>query len=144
MEITKIKNNAKDYGIPIIRSKSHEYLEQLVKDKAPKRILEIGTAVGYSGITILKASPEATLLTIEHNPDFINQAKKNFAKQGLKNRVNIVYGDCLVEIAKMIASNQSRNAFLFSPSLYSFFQNSHFTFPVMCPSKIGIRPKSHQ
>ena len=104
MEITKIKNNAKDYGIPIIRSKSHEYLEQLVKDKAPKRILEIGTAVGYSGITMLKASPEATLLTIEHNPDFIKQAKKNFAKQGLKNRVNIVYGDCLVEIAKMIAS----------------------------------------
>ena len=106
MEISKIKTNAKDYGIPIIRSKSHEYLENLVRNTQPKRILEIGTAVGYSGITMLNASPEAFLTTIEHNPSLIKQAKKNFAKQGLKNRVNIVYGDCLVEIAKMIASTE--------------------------------------
>lgn len=106
MEISKIKTNAKDYGIPIIRSKSHEYLENLVKKEQPKRILEIGTAVGYSGITMLQASPGATLVTIEHNPDVIKQANKNFAKQGLKNRVNIIYGDCLVELAKMVASKE--------------------------------------
>ena len=106
MEISKIKTNAKDYGIPIIRSKSNEYLENLVKKEQPKRILEIGTAVGYSGITMLKASPEATLVTIEHNPDVTKQANKNFAKQGLKNRVNIIYCDCLVELAKMVASKE--------------------------------------
>ena len=81
MEITKIKKNAKDYGIPIIRTESHKYLEDLVKRTQPKRILDIGTAVGYSGITMLKASPEATLLTIEHNPESVKIANKNFAKQ---------------------------------------------------------------
>ena len=106
MEITKIKKNAKDYGIPIIRTESHKYLEALVKRTQPKRILEIGTAVGYSGITMLKASPEATLLTIEHNPESVKIANKNFAKQGLKNRATVLFGDCLVELAKMVASKE--------------------------------------
>ena len=66
MEISKIKSNAKDYGIPIIRTDSHEFLEKIVKKEKPKRILEIGTAVGYSGITMLKACDDSHLTTIEH------------------------------------------------------------------------------
>ena len=46
--------------------------------------------------------------------------------------------------AKMIASSQSSHTLCFSPSLYSFFQKSHFTFLVMRRSKMMMRPNSHQ
>jgi len=106
MEISKIKSNAKDYGIPIIRSKSHEFLEELIKKEKPKQILEIGTAVGYSGITMLKACEDAHLTTIEHNLSLVKTANKNFKKQKLNDRVNVIHADCLVELAKMVASRE--------------------------------------
>ncbi len=113
MEISKIKNNAKDYGIPIIRSKSHEFLEKLIKKEKPKQILEIGTAVGYSGITMLKACEDSFLTTIEHNQSLVKTANKNFKKQKLNGRVNIIHADCLVELAKMVASKEYDSYFDF-------------------------------
>ncbi len=103
MEISKIEKKAKDYGIPIIRSESHKFLQQVTQKEKPKHILEIGTAVGYSGIAMLETC-DADLVTIEHNHDFIKQANKNFKEHGLSKRVQIIEGDCMVEIAKMVAS----------------------------------------
>ena len=79
MKIEKICEDAKVYGVPIIRTESHKILENLVKDSNPKHILEIGTAVGFSGILMLSEC-DANLTTIEHNKTFVKQAKKNFAK----------------------------------------------------------------
>ena len=110
METTNILNTAKDYGIPVIRTESHNFLQQCIKSEKPKRILEIGTAVGYSGIAMLETS-DATLVTIEHNHEFVKQAKKNFKDHGLIDRVEIIEGDCMVEIAKMVASKNFDNHF---------------------------------
>lgn len=103
MDSKQIRVKAKTYGVPIIRTKSHEILQGFVKNANPKHILEIGMAVGYSGIAMLEMS-NADLVTIEHNEDFVKQAKKNFATHGLNSRVSIVKGDCLVALAKMVAS----------------------------------------
>ena len=103
MEISKIYNNAKNYGIPVIRTESHNFLEQIVSKEKPANILEIGTAVGYSGIIMLSTC-NANLVTIEHNKQLIKQAKKNFKSHGLSSRVKIIEGDCMVEIAKMVSS----------------------------------------
>ena len=105
MEIDSIQNNAKTYGIPIIRTQSHKILEQFTKEHKPMHILEIGTAVGYSGITMLSVC-DGDLITIEHNEDFIAQAKQNFQKFELTNRVRIISGDCHVEIAKLLYSGE--------------------------------------
>ena len=75
MELNSIQNKAKTYGVPIIRTKSHKILEKITTEKQPLHILEIGMAVGFSGITMLSAC-EGDLVTIEHNKDFIKQAKK--------------------------------------------------------------------
>jgi len=105
MDKKQIKQNAKLYGVPIIRTKSHEILKKAVSKNLPKHILEIGTAVGFSGIAMLE-SCEADLVTIEHNDEYIKQAKQNFKSFRLEKRVKIIRGDCLVELAKMVASNK--------------------------------------
>ena len=81
LNFSEMQNNAKFYGVPIIRTKSHEILENFVKENKPLHILEIGMAIGYSGITMLSAC-DADLITIEHNKDYIKQAKKNFKSFG--------------------------------------------------------------
>ena len=112
MKINEIYKNAKTYGVPVIRTKSHKILEEIVSKLNPKHILEIGMAVGYSGITMLKAST-ADLITIEHNEYFIKQAKKNFKSHKLCKRVKILEGDCLVEISKMLSSENFNEHFDF-------------------------------
>ena len=110
MEINQIYKKAKTYGVPVIRSESHKILEDVVKKSKPKHILEIGTAVGYSGTLMLQNST-ADLITIEHNKEYKNQAIKNFKANKFFNRVKVVFGDCLVEISKMLTSNNFNNYF---------------------------------
>lgn len=112
METENIFNNAKSYGVPVVRTESHKLLQKLVKENSPKHILEIGTAVGYSGIVMLQEC-DADLLTIDHDKSLIKQAKKNFKKFNLSKRVKIIDGDCLVELAKMINSKKYDNYFDF-------------------------------
>ena len=112
MELKQLKQNATMYGVPVIRTESHNILENEVIKTKPNHILEIGTAIGYSGITMLKAST-ADLVTIEHNKDYIKQAKKNFAAHKFSKRVRIEEGDCLVILANMAASGKYNNHFDF-------------------------------
>ena len=103
MESETIKTSARLHGVPIIKDKSHELLMKLVAKKNPKHILEIGTAVGYSGISML-GSCSADLITIEHNRDFVKAAQKNFKKYGFGKRVKIIEGDCMVETARLLTN----------------------------------------
>lgn len=112
MELKQLKQNATMYGVPVIRTESHNILENEVIKTKPEHILEIGTAIGYSGITMLKAS-NADLVTIEHNEEYIKQAKKNFAAHKFSKRVRIEKGDCLVILANMAASGKYNNYFDF-------------------------------
>ena len=105
MELNSIKKNANSYGVPIIRTESHKILEDFTKKYKPKHILEIGTAIGFSGITMLSVC-DGDLITIEHNAEYIKQAKKNFKAFGFDKRVTILNGDCHVEIVKLLASNK--------------------------------------
>ena len=105
MDKLKIKTNAKTYGVPIIRTQSHLLLKDFVKKYQPKHILEIGTAVGFSGIAMLEECM-GDLVTIEHNQDYIKQARNNFKSFGFSSRTNIINGDCLVELAKMVSSKK--------------------------------------
>ena len=100
-----MQENAKSYGVPIIRTKSHEILEEFARENNPLHILEIGMAIGYSGITMLSVC-DGDLVTIEHNKEYIKQAKKNFKSYGFDKRVKIVQGDCHIEIAKMLYSGE--------------------------------------
>ncbi|OXT07673.1 methyltransferase [Thermoanaerobacterium thermosaccharolyticum] len=90
-----IENYANENFIPIIKPEVARFLETIVKIKQPQNILEIGTAIGYSSIIMLKAYKNAKVLTIEKDIDMAEMAKINFIKASLIDRVELVKGDAL-------------------------------------------------
>ena len=102
IDLEKMLKFARDRYIPVMLDDTRELLFTLTKDKAPKRILEIGTAIGYSGIIMLAASQKATLNTIELNEQTAEIARENFAKAEVLHRVNLFIGDAR-EIVRMLS-----------------------------------------
>lgn len=82
-----------DY-VPIIRKSAQRYLQWLIAVCKPKKILEIGTAVGFSGSLMLYAAGEdATLTTIENYEKRFATAEENFKAAGVWNQVEFLKGD---------------------------------------------------
>lgn len=79
-------------NIPIVREKTEKLLIEKVKEIKPKKILEIGTAVGYSGTLMLKNS-NALLTTLELDEERFLMAKTKFKEFEVDNRVKQVLGD---------------------------------------------------
>ena len=109
----QIRENADRYGVPIIREHSHIILEDIVKKLQPKHIIEIGTAVGYSAITMLKAAENSFVYTIEHDHEKVIKANENLKSAGVDKRCFVCESDCLAEIATMVANDKYNNYFDF-------------------------------
>lgn len=92
-KLQEILRFARSRYIPVMPDDTKELLYKLAKQHRPKRILEIGTAIGYSGIVLLTASPHATLNTIEFDEERAEMARRNFADAGVYDRVNLFVGD---------------------------------------------------
>ena len=78
-EIAAIKTYAKKNSIPIMRDGGIDFICQYIKDHNIKRILEIGTAIGFSASEFAKVSPDVTVTTIELDIDRHITAKQNFS-----------------------------------------------------------------
>ena len=110
--ISKIKENdelilemekyASEYNVPIVTKEVAEYLKFIVKSSRIKNVLEVGTAIGYSGILMAKEieKNDGKLYTIEIDEERYNLAQENFKKSGLNNIVSIK-GDAVEEIKKI-------------------------------------------
>ena len=100
--ILEMEEYAKEYNVPIVTKEVAEYLKFLVRDKDIKNILEVGTAIGYSGIVMGKEiEPKGgKLYTIEIDEERYNLAQENIKKSGLKNIISIK-GDATEEISKI-------------------------------------------
>src|SRR5699024_3211767 len=77
---TELITYAKENRIPIIEPVSMRFITQLIKLSQPEHILEIGTAIGYSALSMHHALPKAKITTLERDDEMISQAKENFAK----------------------------------------------------------------
>jgi len=89
-------------GLPLVDAEVGALLRVLATAAAATRILEIGTAVGYSGIWLAGALPPGgMLLTMELNEERAREARDNFAKAGLADRVSVIVGDAQLKIAKV-------------------------------------------
>lgn len=80
-------------GIPVADDETLNFLLLTLRMAKPKRILEIGTAVGLSAVSMLYECPAARLTTIELEEERYLEAKKNFADFGVSNRINAHLGD---------------------------------------------------
>ena len=100
-EISARRADALARGIPVADDETLNYLLVMLSATKPQRILEIGTAVGLSGVSMLSVCPDARLTTIELEEDRYVEAKKNFADFGVSNRVNAYLGDAGEILAMM-------------------------------------------
>ena len=132
MEEEKIRQFAKDNFVPIIRPKTLEYLIESVKVKNPKNILEIGTAIGYSGIKMLENS-NANLVTIEKDEKMFKLAQENFREENLTERIQLVFDDAM----NFLKQNTQKFDFIFLDGPKGQYIN-YLPFLLNCLEKNGV------
>lgn len=95
-ELQKIKEKALEEHIPIIMDDTLEVVDKILKETKPKKILEIGTAVGYSAMCFSEYLQEDGIIdTIERDEERIAEAKVNIEKVGVAEKINILEGDAV-------------------------------------------------
>ena len=88
--------------MPIIRREMQSFLKVFLKMKQPKRILEVGTAVGFSAVFMAQyGEPDAEITTIENYEKRIPIARENFEKSGFADRITLIPGDA-AEVLKTL------------------------------------------
>lgn len=96
MKLNIIKQKALEDHIPIIMDDTLEVMEKYLKENKPQRILEIGTAVGYSAICFTEFLAEDGVIdTIERDLERVKEAKENIEKVGVESKINIYEGDAV-------------------------------------------------
>lgn len=81
--------------VPIIQDEGLAFLLFLIKVKKVKRILEIGTAIGFSAINMAMMNEDIEIDTIERNEEMYNEAVKNVKKAKMTERIHLHFGDAL-------------------------------------------------
>lgn len=90
----ELKKYAHENNVPIIFDEGLAFLEGIITLKRPKRILEIGTAIGYSAIRMHKVC-SSEIYTIERNELMYNKALENISKANLEDHIHVIYCDAL-------------------------------------------------
>src|SRR5687768_13152631 len=100
--LRELEARGRSERLPLIDAEVGALLRVLATAAAATRILEIGTAIGYSGIWLAGAlPPDGMLLTMELSEERAQEARDNFAKAGLAERVSVIVGDARLKIAKV-------------------------------------------
>ena len=97
-----IEQEALDSYVPIIRKSMQSFLKLLLAMKKPKRILEVGTAVGFSSIFMAEYNPvPCEIVTIENYEKRIPIARENFKRAGKEQQITLIEGDA-TEVLKTL------------------------------------------
>lgn len=89
----ELEKTAHETAVPIVRSETQALLRFLLKLTKPERILEVGTAIGFSALLMSDAAPHAVITTIEKYEKRIPIAKENFRKAGREEQITLLKGD---------------------------------------------------
>jgi predicted O-methyltransferase YrrM len=101
--LARMEDEARRESIPIIDAHEGAFLSLLVRIANSKRLLELGTATGYSGIWLLRATSGGTLTTFETNHERALRARSNFAAAGLAKQALVLEQDAVMGIEKLNA-----------------------------------------
>ncbi len=93
--IEYMRKYAKENNVPIIQDEGLAFLKAIVKLYKPKKILEIGCAIGYSA-SMMSLYSGASVTTIERDPKMYEEASKNVKALGLEDKINIIFKDALL------------------------------------------------
>lgn len=91
----RLEEEGRRDGIPNILLSSAQFMKVYLTAVRPKRILEIGTAIGYSTLWMAEAAPGAKIVTIEKDESRAARAMSHFREAGVSGRVQLLEGDAL-------------------------------------------------
>ena len=120
-ELEKIKQRALENNVPIIMDDTLEVMAKYLIEIKPDRILEIGTAVGYSAMCFTKFLAENGVIdTIERDIERVKEARENIKKVEVENKINIYEGDA-VEILPTLSEKYDAVFIDAAKGKYPFF-----------------------
>lgn len=92
--LEELEARAREDRVPIIRREMQSFLKTLLAMNQPKRILEVGTAVGFSALLMAQYGPaDCRITTIENYEKRIPVARENFRRAGMEGRITLLEGD---------------------------------------------------
>lgn len=92
-QIDEIKDFADMHSVPIMKDEGISFICDYIKEHKVQRVLEIGTAIGFSSINFARADDEVFVSTIEMDLERYQAAVKNIADNGLSDRITCYLGD---------------------------------------------------
>ena len=95
VQLNEIENYALENNIPIMQKDGIDFLTNYIKENNITKILEIGSAIGYSAIKMSLVNDTIKVTTIERDEERYNIAVNNINKFNLTDRINIIFGDAL-------------------------------------------------
>ncbi|SFL79579.1 Predicted O-methyltransferase YrrM [Gracilibacillus orientalis] len=93
--IQQLEEEAEQNHVPIMDKQGIALLQQLIRLYQPTKILEIGTAIGYSALRMLEAKPNVQVVSIERNQEMYDRAMKNIQDQNQEEHIDVIFGDAL-------------------------------------------------
>ncbi len=94
-KLTTIKQYAIDHRVPIMKDEGIDYLTNYISENQITRILEIGTAIGYSAIMMALSNPNVHVTSVERNREMYLEAVKNIKDMDLENQITLIFKDAL-------------------------------------------------
>lgn len=101
MDLTILREQYKKQGIPVLLDESLAFLIEILKNKNPKNILEIGCACGTTSIEMLQACENAKITVMEKDRNMLDYAVANFSMFNVSERVTVISGDALIKIREI-------------------------------------------
>ena len=100
--LARVAAEGEALGLPIVNPAVGRFLEALVVATGTRRVLEIGTANGYSALWLARSLPaDGQILTLEINPERAAVARHHFEESGLADRVDVIVGDAARMVHKV-------------------------------------------
>lgn len=95
-KILELKEYAKENHVPIMQDEGINFICNYIKENHVHKILEIGSAIGYSAIMFASVNDDVYVTTIEKSVDMYNEAVKNIKESNLDSRITIINEDALL------------------------------------------------
>lgn len=124
VHLYELEKTALQEGVPIIRKETQTFLRFLLASGKPQRILEIGTAVGFSAIFMSEYMPEgSTITTIEKVEMRLVKARSNIASAPKRDKITLLEGDALVLLKKLASQKENFFDFIFLDAAKAQYMN---------------------
>ena len=115
-DLAELRRKNEEEGVPLIMRETECTLRLLLDFIRPQRILELGTAHGYSALFFARFLPGAAVTTIDRDPHMIGYAESSFAAREEGRRIEFIHGDALLtlsELADKLSEKPDREKFDF-------------------------------